>query len=375
MTHNPTTLCRLLAALGAIMAVCTPRAAAAELNVGIDNPPATGTVFAVLFNSADTFVDLRNPVAVVSLPPGSNATARIPDLPDGTYALVVYHDQNGNGRLDKNFIGIPREPLGFSNRYWAQGPPSFSRASFPLHGAETQSVDVALQSVFGKRGLLGVGVGVIAQTSAYRDSDHVTVLPIPAISYIGDHLQILGPRAQYGLLRRREAALAMTASYRLGAYREDDSDYLQGMGDRDGTLMGGLAVQAKAPAGIKIGLAYENDLLDRSGGGRGRLGIDRSVQRGLLTLSPRIALNWLTADLADYEYGVPVDRARDGRPAYEPGDAITADVGLSVFVELRGNWRVIVSGGAERLPEALTDSPIVDTSVVYSGFAAINRQL
>jgi|GEM_PF-5449339 len=36
---------------------------------------------------------------------------------------------------------------------------------------------------------------------------------------------------------------------------------------------------------------------------------------GRVTVSPRLALNWLTAELADYEYGVPADRACEGRPA------------------------------------------------------------
>jgi len=39
----------------------------------------------------------------------------IADLPHGQYAIAVYHDLNGNGKLDKNLIGIPSEPYAFSN--------------------------------------------------------------------------------------------------------------------------------------------------------------------------------------------------------------------------------------------------------------------
>lgn len=39
------------------------------------------------------------------------------DLNPGRYALAVYHDLNSNGVLDKNFVGIPKEPYGFSKNF------------------------------------------------------------------------------------------------------------------------------------------------------------------------------------------------------------------------------------------------------------------
>jgi uncharacterized protein (DUF2141 family) len=36
-------------------------------------------------------------------------------LPPGTYGLVAIHDENGNARLDRNFLGIPKEGFGFAN--------------------------------------------------------------------------------------------------------------------------------------------------------------------------------------------------------------------------------------------------------------------
>jgi uncharacterized protein (DUF2141 family) len=37
------------------------------------------------------------------------------DLKDGKYAIQYFHDENSNKKLDKNFIGIPKEGYGFSN--------------------------------------------------------------------------------------------------------------------------------------------------------------------------------------------------------------------------------------------------------------------
>lgn len=55
------------------------------------------------------------------------------DLPKGTYAISLYHDVNGNGKLDTNFWGIPKEPYGFSNNPRIfMGPPSFEESQIVL---------------------------------------------------------------------------------------------------------------------------------------------------------------------------------------------------------------------------------------------------
>ncbi len=65
-------------------------------------------------------------------------------VPDGTYAIAVFHDENGNGKLDKNFIGIPAEGVGVSNnRFPFIGPPSWKDAKFVLN--KDTSLDVTLR--------------------------------------------------------------------------------------------------------------------------------------------------------------------------------------------------------------------------------------
>lgn len=369
---------KLIALSFAMIAItCMPwlsNVEAAELIISIDNPPVNGTVIAMLFNSGSTFVDLRDPIKVITLPAEGSTPGRIPDLAGGEYALVVYHDENGNGRLDENFIGIPSEPLGFSNRYWPQGPPTFTRAAFKLAAEETRTIDFKLQSVFGKAGLLGLGVGIIANTSPYRGAKSWNFQPIPAISYIGDRVQILGLTARCGILDLGDLALATTANYRFGAYSEKDSSYLQGMGNRKDTILGGLALQYKLPEGFKLSAGYEHDIINRTGGGIGHLGVGKAFQQNLLTISPKISLNWLTDTLADYEYGVSAAQVRPDRPAYHPGDAVNLEVGVTFFRELYKNWQMIVISGVVFLPSNLKASPIVDQSQVFKSFAAVTRR-
>jgi uncharacterized protein (DUF2141 family) len=53
----------------------------------------------------------------------------------GTWAISVFHDEDGNGELKTNFVGVPQEPLGFSNNAKATfGPPKFDDAKFSYDG-------------------------------------------------------------------------------------------------------------------------------------------------------------------------------------------------------------------------------------------------
>lgn len=61
----------------------------------------------------------------------------------GTYAVALFHDENDDGKLDTNFVGIPREGVGVSNnKLRSFGPPSWDDAKFTLKGDVV--LDVAL---------------------------------------------------------------------------------------------------------------------------------------------------------------------------------------------------------------------------------------
>ncbi len=59
------------------------------------------------------------------------------DVPHGTYAVSVIHDEDGDGKLDTNWLGIPKEGVGVSmNAKGKAGPPKYEDAKFVLDGAE-----------------------------------------------------------------------------------------------------------------------------------------------------------------------------------------------------------------------------------------------
>jgi uncharacterized protein (DUF2141 family) len=99
---------------------------------------STGTVACALFESPEgfptEFLRFATNIMVIRIR-GAQASCDFGDIPAGTYALAVVHDENMNGKLDTNLFGIPREGYGFSNDAKALlGPPSFPAASFVYDG-------------------------------------------------------------------------------------------------------------------------------------------------------------------------------------------------------------------------------------------------
>ena len=103
-----------------------------------------GQVVCALFGAADDFpkrID-RAFARVAAQIMSKRATCEFPGVPAGVYAVSVFHDENLNGRLDTNWLGIPREGVGASNNPKPRmGPPKFAAAELQYSGA---SMDVEI---------------------------------------------------------------------------------------------------------------------------------------------------------------------------------------------------------------------------------------
>ncbi len=343
----------------------------AELSVRVKDAPADGVLVFQVYDSANAFGDFRDPLKEMRPERRADETYVISDVPAGDIAVLIYVDENNNGLIDKNFIGIPKEPLGISNNYRPKGPPAFSRAAFRVSEDEPAAVDVAMYKVLGDRGRVGVGVGVIGRGSPYIGSDTTVFKPIPAITYNGERLQWLGPNVQYGIAGTGWWRIAASASYRVGVYEESDSVALAGLGDRDGTVMAGLGLRLEGPGGVHLSLRYEHDVLDTIGGGSATARLTKSFQAGRLRLAPQLQFNWLSDELSNYDFGVPPEVATLTRPEYDTGSTVSYELGFGSFIELTEDWRIVLNVSAEFLPDEIADSPIVGDDHVIKGFAAI----
>ena len=96
-----------------------------------------GKVFCALYSSADGFPKqsqkaIRRGTSSIS---EKKASCEFSGIEPGTYAVSVFHDENSNGKLDTNFLGIPREGVGASNEARGHmGPPKFDAAQFQFSG-------------------------------------------------------------------------------------------------------------------------------------------------------------------------------------------------------------------------------------------------
>ncbi|WP_428771489.1 DUF2141 domain-containing protein [Treponema sp. HNW] len=103
-----------------------------NLTITLENvTPKGGTVFLGLHDSAEALKQKKF-FKLFELSPDSQTLTIAESVPAGEYVCAVFQDQNANGQLDTNFIGIPKEPAGFSN-YEGGGPPGgFKKLKFSV---------------------------------------------------------------------------------------------------------------------------------------------------------------------------------------------------------------------------------------------------
>jgi len=98
----------------------------------IKNPK--GSIRIGLFTNEKDF--MKTPVqGKIVKATGTEVTVIFENLPAGDYAVSVIHDENENGELDSNKMGIPKEGFAFGNNAMGSfGPPSFDKAKITLNG-------------------------------------------------------------------------------------------------------------------------------------------------------------------------------------------------------------------------------------------------
>ena len=113
----------------------TTVADSAELTVQVTDVRHTeGKLLIGVFNKENGFPrEIKKALVSANIQPGQ-PTHTFKNLPLGNYAVVVIHDRNSSGQLDRNLLGMPREPVGLSNYplIGLSNPPTFRKALFAL---------------------------------------------------------------------------------------------------------------------------------------------------------------------------------------------------------------------------------------------------
>ena len=102
-----------------------------SVNIEIDDS-SNGFVYVSLHSKSDTFPKKGNEAPYMKRVKISGKKAKVifTKIPYGTYAISAFYDENGNGKLDYNILGIPKESAGISNNY--SGFPKWEKSKFEL---------------------------------------------------------------------------------------------------------------------------------------------------------------------------------------------------------------------------------------------------
>jgi uncharacterized protein (DUF2141 family) len=115
---------------------CAALAEAADLHIFVSGIRSDkGLIDLCVFDADKDFPDCSADHAIVSRrKPAVRGDMQFDvDIPPGLHAVAVLHDENGDGRLNKTFLGIPTEGGGTSNNSPPRmGPPRFADAAFQL---------------------------------------------------------------------------------------------------------------------------------------------------------------------------------------------------------------------------------------------------
>jgi len=128
-----------------LAAACASPLRAADVAIALHDARSQAGTFQIALVDADGYAGTAAPVAARQVPPEDAVTRVAFDgIAPGRYAVMVVHDENGNGRLDSNLAGIPVEGYGFSNNPRVLRRPTFAETAFDV-GDTDVALDITIR--------------------------------------------------------------------------------------------------------------------------------------------------------------------------------------------------------------------------------------
>lgn len=105
--------------------------------------PNTGIITIAVKSEENEKNKSDEPYFEVSFPATTAVIEYTLELPEGYYMFMIFQDLNNNGKLDTNFFGIPKEPVGMSNYHFKGIPGRFNKHKVTI-SAENNHVDIMI---------------------------------------------------------------------------------------------------------------------------------------------------------------------------------------------------------------------------------------
>ena len=131
---------RLYLLVGAALCFALPAQAATVTVIVTNIRESSGDIRASLCADEASYKADECPGEAIAKAHQGTTILTFPNVAPGTYAIQLIHDRNSNGKMDFNFLGIPREGFGFSNN----AKPGFSQPRFSKVAFTVADKDVEL---------------------------------------------------------------------------------------------------------------------------------------------------------------------------------------------------------------------------------------
>ena len=247
---------------------------------------------------------------------------------------------------------------------------------------------------------IGFGAGYGRRTNPLINSDDIDIYGIVQLSYFGDKFffdngdigwfmaagrdwsanliaGVGGERSFFSALNDSPVGFAPDGPTGInGQPASDDDHHADGTypepeaPDRDYVVDGGLEVLHQwGPSELQVQLL--TDISDRSNGQEVWVSWALPQQWGRFSVHPSIGVTWMSANTANYYYGVKKSEAQPGLPAYEVNDAFNYFARLSMSYQLSEHWQLVSVLQYEQLADEIADSPSVVEDHVVTSFVGL----
>jgi len=219
---------------------------------------------------------------------------------------------------------------------------------------------------------LSFGVGLVHLSDHYIGDNDETLL-VPLIRYKTDRFSIgVLEGASYEFYRNGGLSLNVRAAPRYTTLDGPDANELKGI-DRKTTLDAGIGLD------YIFGQAYISasavaEVTGKHDGFEVDLKIGRASDFGGLSIVYAMGASWQSKDLSNYQYGVRVEEALDGRPAYSADATVTPYVEVIAEYAVSERWKAVAGGQLSILTGDIKSSPIVGSTASFGVFTGLVRE-
>ena len=215
----------------------------------------------------------------------------------------------------------------------------------------------------GSRFHLAVGAGVSVEQSAYvGGKDGAEVLPV-LFAQVG-RFYLRGPTLGVDLLDGENLSVSAGISLDLADSR-DDSPQLADMAKLHDVWLGEVEASYEADWG-EVGFSLAADVSGTHDGFLAGFSYGYPLELGSLQIEPEVGVEWHSAKVNRYYYGVGAAGVRPDRPFYEPDAGVNYELGVTVTYPFAERHALSLEVEAEWLSSEVSDSPIVERESVAS---------